>query len=61
MWALSEMLDNAREAIFILVGAHPKLGGTYLREYSFRTGGLPQNYIFAALPRFTLNGGLTEC
>lgn len=58
MWALSEMLESAQEAIFIMV--RQRLLIPFVEAYrTHRIGGLPLNYICAVRPHTSRNGGST--
>ena len=60
MWALSEMLDNAKEAIFIMVRIPSKVWYVGITHDLCRIGGLLPNYTSADLLPIILPGGLIE-
>ena len=61
MWAVSEMLDSAKDVIFILVRPYycDRNVGSHLAVC--RIGGLLQSCTSVAHPLIILNGGWTEC
>lgn len=61
MWALSEMIDKAKEVIFITVRLCSAIPCAVIVEIHRRIGGLPRNYTSADPPHISQNGASIDC